>query len=121
MRSLVAIIFLLAVMLVTSGTAASALEVDAPAPASAATTISEDFCGKLPPATISCPQTGLNQCQCYLAPDHDTAGPPAVEAPRRRSIAPKPKKRRVLAVLPDFQYAQPISTTLRSSLERPPQ
>ena len=116
-RSQVAIVILLAVMMFFSGHAASAQEWVPSQPGAA--TVSQDFCGQTPPASIACPETGLNHCQCYLAPDDDMAGPAAVEMPRRRAIAPKPK-RRVLALLPEFSYTLTLLSAHQHSLDRPP-
>ncbi len=115
-RSQIAILTLLLLALCLTGQAASAEVV--PSQQEAAT-VSEDFCGQTPPASVACPETGLDSCQCYLSPDDDVAGPPAIEAPRRRSRVPKPK-RRVIVHLPDFGYTfRPLSAH-KYSLERPP-
>ncbi|MCA9780457.1 MAG: hypothetical protein KC800_27220 [Candidatus Eremiobacteraeota bacterium] len=119
MRTLSSIAFLIVLMVVTTGHMAAASEALSPSAELQTTIAPDDFCGKTPPASISCPETGLSECRCYLGDDNDSAEPPVAEAPTRSTKAPE-NKARVQHILQDFVCVQSPSPEHQLSLERPP-
>ena len=118
MRTLSSIAFLVVMLIMTTGHMAAASE-SAPAPSGQPAISADEFCGKTPPASISCPETRLSTCECYLADDLEPASSPMAEAPRRSSDAPE-YKAAVLKELPDYVCHQSPLAAHRLFLERPP-
>jgi hypothetical protein len=116
-RNFISTILLVFLLLgLNSPSVAAPLSTDKPVVVTAAGP--DDFCGNAPPASVSCPQTGLNECKCYLS---STQGSTESETFEETKSSPKPPTRgKTAVILTETPYAGPVIYSIPSLLERPP-
>ena len=120
MRSLFSIVALIALMLIGLGELTMAWDFHDEPSSDQLSYSAGEFCGTNPPPSISCPQTRLDECHCYLSDEQDFTAPSVIEAPRRDSTLAKVKPR-VAVTLPEFECHQRPLPAAKSLLQRPPQ
>jgi hypothetical protein len=81
--------------------------------------VSNEFCGKQPSAEVLCPDTGLDECLCFLSQKttiQENLTFEAANAPKTRSKRPNSKP----ILLEKTSYRPADQLVLASTIERPP-
>lgn len=118
MRTIAPIITLLLLLIGLANSPAAVAEASAGSTAPVAIEV-DDFCGTPPPVSVSCPETGLNECRCYLSSSQTTVEFLTFEPPSAPTKASKPT--RAVNVLPPTAPPEMSGRLLADLIERPPQ